>query len=115
MPVPKNSWIIEVSTELDFEDLDANDCDASGQCIVDGAYRLRLAGSLAEADDPKETALDVFHAVVPISNMDDYDILIRPEGPLDAGDGWLRLDMGVFSEMPQPELPAALRGPAPDL
>lgn len=115
MPVSENSWIVEVSTDLDFDDLDPNDCDASGACIVDGSYRLRLSGALAAASDPKEVALDVFHAIVPISNMDDYDILIRPEGPLDVGEGWLRLDMGVFSEIPKPELPAALRGIFPDL
>lgn len=104
-----NTWIVEVTADADFEDLDPNDCDHQGNCIVDGAYRIALTGALASAEDPKKAALDVFHAIVPISNIDDYDILIRPEVPLDAGEGWLRLDIGVFSEMPKPELPAALR------
>lgn len=111
----KNSWIIEVSADVDTEDLDPNDCDMSGDCAVDGAYRIQLEGALAETEDQKEVALDIFHLKVPISCLEDYTILIRPEQPLDAGDSWLRLDLGSFSEMPTFDLPPELRGALPDL
>lgn len=115
MPSLKNSRIIEVSVDVGSEDLDPNDCDMSGDCVVDGAYRIRLEGFLAEAEDPKEIALEIFHRKVPISCLEDYSILIRSEQPLDAGEGWLRLDLGSFSEMPGMELPPELRGALSDL
>jgi hypothetical protein len=94
--------IVEVTAVSWLEDLDANDLDESGACAVDGAYRIVLAGGLAERGDPVEAALDVFHATVPVACLDDFDILVRGEMPGDEGDGWLRRDLGVHSEVPSP-------------
>ena len=55
-------WIIEVTAITDAEDLDPDDLDEHGECLVDGAYRLHTDGDLAESDDPQEAALDVFHS-----------------------------------------------------
>lgn len=103
------SWIIEVTVVGNPEHLDASDCDLDGQCLVDGAYRLTIAGGLASGPDPESAALDVFHTVVPISCLEDFQIVIRPEGPEDAGEGWLRRDLGRFDAVPGPDLPDFLR------
>ncbi|MCW3783913.1 hypothetical protein [Defluviimonas salinarum] len=87
------SCIIEVAALCDFDEMDADDLDAAGNCAVDGAYRLRLTDA-GEAADPKDLALDIFHHIVPIACLEDFDILIRLEKPSDSGTGWLRRDLG---------------------
>lgn len=96
-----NKWIIEVTPIFEFDELDHRDVDDSGACLVDGAYRLHVGGELAEGQDPKDAALDLFHALVPISMLEDYDVIIREETPADAGDGWLRRDLGRHDTMPE--------------
>lgn len=100
----KTEWIIEVTATVDPDDMDSNDIVNTGDCIVDGAYRVSLEGALLERDDPAEAAHDVFHATVPISALDDYDIITRPATQLDGGDGWLRRELGTFSEVPAPAI-----------
>ena len=92
-------WIIEVTAITDAEDLDPDDLDEHGECLVDGAYRLHTDGDLAESDDPQEAALDVFHS---IGTLEDYDIIIRKETLADAGDGWLRRNLGLHEVVPTP-------------
>jgi hypothetical protein len=98
----KTDWTIEVTDLVDLEGMDFDDLDPHDNCSVDGAYRLRLEGALRERDDPTEAALDVFHSIVPISALDDFEIPARLATPPDEGDGWLRRDLGAFHEVPSP-------------
>lgn len=68
--------IIEVSALIDFEDLDAEDVDAEGNCTVDGSYAVKVHGSATKASAIK-AALDQFHAKVPIASLDDFSIVAR--------------------------------------
>ena len=99
------NWIVEVSAVTDTDLLEEDDLDDLGNCRVDGAYRLILDGPLAETAEPEETALDVFHRCVPIACIDDFVIMARRERPEDAGEDWLREDLGSFSELPTPAAP----------
>lgn len=98
------NWIIEVTALVEPDQMDSDDIGDNGDCLVDGAYRLRLEGALLERDDPTEAALDVFHSIVPIAALDDFDIITRKATPLDEGDGWLRRDLGTFREVPAPSV-----------
>ena len=44
-----------------------------------GDWGLTLTGRLAARPDPAEAALDVFHQVVPIGRLDDFEITVREE------------------------------------
>jgi hypothetical protein len=103
--VEERRMIVEVAGLCDVDEMDAEDRDTEGNCAIDGAYRIVLAGSFAEREDLVDAVLDVFHASVPISCLDDFDILVRAERPEDAGTDWLRRDLGRHHEVP------ALPGP----
>lgn len=101
-------YIVEVSTDLDFEDLDSNDLDEFGECAVDGSWMIGLAGipEGAEPDEVEEKVLDAFHRRAPIACLDDYRILVRPANGFDT-EGTLRRDIGEVrwedaSDMPAP-------------
>jgi hypothetical protein len=64
-----------------------------------GAYGLTLTGRLASRPDRETAALDVFHRVIPIAQLDDFEITVRPAGPADP----VREDLGPFSRLPDPE------------
>lgn len=93
-------WIVEVTALSGFEDMDQKDLDPQGNCLVDGAYRLHADGDLAEAEEPQAAALDLFHSLVPISGLEHFDVVIREETAADAGDDWLRQDLGCHSDLP---------------
>ena len=97
-------FIIEVAALSDPEDLDLEDCTPQGDCAVDGAYRLTLAGDLASDPRPVERALDCFHRITPISCLEDFSIIARPEVPDDVCLS-LRMDLGTFSQIPDPSGP----------
>ena len=98
------AWIVEVACLADFDDLDSNDLAEDGTCAVNGAYRVTLDAE--PSVDPEERILDVFHAIVPIGSLDDFEIMVREQTQDEAAmcDGWLRRDLGVFpavgSELP---------------
>lgn len=85
------TWIVEVSALRDFEDLDPNDVDETGDCIVDGTYRI-----VTPSSDP-EAVLDIFHDLVPIKCLDDFDILARRATEHDTPET-LREDLGEFPD-----------------
>lgn len=68
--------IIEVSALTDFADLDPEDIDADGNCIVDGSYAVNVQGA-GTTEAALEAALDQFHAKVGIACLDDYAIVAR--------------------------------------
>ncbi|WP_140846730.1 hypothetical protein [Paracoccus sp. FO-3] len=68
-------FVVEVVAVPDWEDLDPEDVDAEGNCIVDGCYLIRAADEAA--------ALTRFHDKVPITCLDDFLITIRRRRPAD--------------------------------
>lgn len=98
--VNTDTYIIEVASLCDFDEMDSDDLDENGICSVDGAYRIRLIGDLANDDNPFERALDVFHTKVPISCLEDFEISVRRANSQDVGVGWLRADIGPYHEVP---------------
>lgn len=84
-----------------------------------GDWGLTLTGRLAARPDPGEAALDVFHHVVPITQLDDFEISVRAADPTEP----VREELGPFSRVPDPEFAdrllheafgAALRRARPD-
>jgi hypothetical protein len=63
-----------------------------------GDWGLTLTGRLASRPDPVEAALDVFHQVIPIAQLDDFEITVRDAGQKDP----VREDLGPFSRVPDP-------------
>jgi hypothetical protein len=85
---------------------------------LEGAWGITLTGQLAGRADPKEAALDVFHLVVPVSVLEDFEIDAAPAGGRRPG-----TDLGRFSRLPDPPFAnrlleeafgAALRRARPD-
>lgn len=64
-----------------------------------GDWGLTLTGRLAARPDPGEAALDVFHQVVPIAQLDDFEISVRAADPTEP----VREELGPFSRVPDPE------------
>lgn len=69
-------FIIEVVALSAWDDLDPEDVDDDGVCIVDGAFLVEASG--------REAALDRFHDEVPIACLDDFLITVRPYHSADA-------------------------------
>ena len=69
-----------------------------------GDWGLTLTGRLAARPDPVEAALDVFHQVVPIGRLDDFEITVRQAGPKEP----VREELGPFSRVPDPEFASRL-------
>lgn len=68
------NWIVEISCLVDFEDLDHDDRTADGlACRVDGMWSCSFPLGV-----DREQVLDRFHAEVPISCLENFDILLRP-------------------------------------
>jgi hypothetical protein len=85
---------------------------------LEGAWGITLTGQLSGRADPKEAALDVFHLVVPVSVLEDFEIDAAPAGGRRPG-----TDLGRFSRLPDPPFAnrlleeafgAALRRARPD-
>lgn len=88
-----------------------------GRGVV-GTWGVTLCGQLAGRPDPEGAALDVFHLVVPVAVIEDFEITAAPAGeePADR-------DLGRFSRLPDPPFAnrlleeafgAALRRARPD-
>lgn len=90
--------IIEVRALVTGGGPDPEDRTPDGGCAVDGVWTVTLTGRLLSGDTA-ETALDVFHRVIPIARLDDFEISARPAG---AGDPAPREDLGLFSRLPDP-------------
>lgn len=71
----RSAWIVEVSCLTDHDELDPEDREPDGVCAVDGMW----AATFAEPVD-QDTVLDRFHAEVPISSLEDFEIVPRPRG-----------------------------------
>ena len=69
-----------------------------------GAWGLTLTGRLAARPDPDEAALDVFHQVIPIGQLDDFEISVREADPTEP----VREELGPFSRVPDPEFASLL-------
>lgn len=85
---------------------------------LEGAWGVTLTGQLAGRADPTEAALDVFHLVVPVSVLEDFEIDAAPAAGRRPG-----TDLGRFSRLPDPPFAnrlleeafgAALRRARPD-
>lgn len=62
-------FVVEVVAVADWEDLDPEDVDAGGNCIVDGCYMIMAVD--------EDAALTLFYDKVPIACLDDYLITMR--------------------------------------
>ena len=62
-----------------------------------GLWGLVLTGPLAGRADPRGAALDVFHLMVPVSVLEDFEIEAAP-----TGDRTPDTDLGRFSRLPDP-------------
>jgi len=96
----EKKFIVEVTAVCDPEDLDASDLDADEQSAIEGSYRITLDGDLANDHKPSDRVFDVFHSVVQIACLEDYMIIVRKEVQSDAGQDWLRADLGIHSHIP---------------
>ena len=97
MKAANTCMIVEVVARTAPGRLDPEDRSLDGSCAVDGLWAVALTGRLRSGDS-SETALDVFHRVIPIARLDDFDITARPA---QAGDA-VREDLGLFSRLPDP-------------
>ena len=94
MHSPGRAYIVEVGILADLADLDPADCDPTGACAVDGAYRI-VPMAIPESHSDEAAVLDIFHTTVPIARPDQYTIFVRPADADDtAQEGWLRRDLG---------------------
>lgn len=62
-------FVVEVVAVADWEDLDPEDVDAEGNCIVDGCFLIMAVD--------EDAALTRFHDMVSIACLDDYLITMR--------------------------------------
>lgn len=69
-------FVVEVVVLVGWDDLDAEDVDDEGECIVDGAWLVEAVDEVA--------ALDRFHHTIPIACLDDFLISVRPFRPADG-------------------------------
>lgn len=69
-------FVVEVVALADWEDLDPEDVDAQGECIVDGSYLV--------AASHEQAALESFHHQVPIACLEDFLISVRARCPQDG-------------------------------
>jgi len=99
MTIRKVHMIIEVRALRPVEGLDTEDLSLNGGCAVDGLWLVSLTGRLGSQADSEGAALDVFHRVIPISNLEDYEIKARRPSP---ENGPIREDLGLFSRLPDP-------------
>ena len=93
MKSAKTSVIVDVVARRATGLLDPED----RSCAVDGLWAVALTGWL-RSGEPSETALDVFHRVIPIARLEEFDIMAPPAK---AGDAVLG-DLGLFSRLPDP-------------
>ena len=103
-------YIVEVSCDVDFEDLDPRDQNDDGNCAVDGSYRIGLRDVPAgtSSADVTESVLDIFHDKIGIACLDDFSIIMRGAGSNDDETS-LRHDLGDFGW----KAPLAHDGPEP--
>ncbi|PTX52323.1 hypothetical protein IQ03_01113 [Gemmobacter caeni] len=87
------SLIVNVRSGQPEDRLDPQDRDLAGD------YGLTLTGRLAVRPDPEEAALDVFHQIIPIAQIDDFEITVRKR----VGSEPVREELGPFSRVPAPE------------
>jgi hypothetical protein len=93
MPKTSRRLIVTLQTPLKADRLDPEDRDLAGD------WGLTLTGRLAARPDVEEAALDVFHRVVPIARLDDFEITVRTAGAREP----VREELGPFSRLPDPE------------
>ena len=98
------AYLVEVTSLVDFDDLDADDRNDEGECAVDGTYGLRLTGALPK--DPHERVLDIFHEEIGIACLDDFNILVRAANAQDIADweGLVIHDLGNYSGLGEDDL-----------
>jgi hypothetical protein len=94
-----NRMVIEVRALRPVGTLDPEDLSPDGGCAVDGLWLVSLTGRLGSQANLEGAALDVFHRVIPISNLEDYEIKARKPS---LEDGPIREDLGLFSRLPDP-------------
>jgi len=87
----EKQMIVEVRPLKEAEALAAEDRGLAG------LWGVTLTGQMAGRSDPTEAALDVFHLVVPVSVLEDFEIEAGPAEGRRPG-----TDLGRFSRLPDP-------------
>lgn len=90
--------IVEVTSLVEIDEMDADDLDDQGNPIPPGAYLMMLEGIPQEADvdDIRDAASYHFHGKIPIACLDDFDIIYRSANKYDLGVPGAVHDLGTF-------------------
>ncbi len=96
--------VVEVTTDLEAEELHYKDRDKHGECACDGSYLVVIAGEdeTLEGADMDEATLEFFHSMVPIASPEDFRILTRraSAADLETPGMFRRTIRGVLSDTP---------------